>query len=65
MIPFLLFKLPIFILSSFFSSFMSSYGLIVMPLGCCPSGSTAAVHTGDARLKLQVQVPLEANYFVQ
>jgi len=27
---------------------MSSYGLIVMILGFCVSGCTAAVHTGDA-----------------
>jgi len=27
---------------------MSSYGLIVMILGFCVGGGTAAVHTGDA-----------------
>jgi len=43
---FFFFKLSIFTLSSFLV-FMSSYGLIVMILGFCISGSTAAVHTGD------------------
>jgi len=38
---------------------MSSYELIMMVLGVCVSGSTAAVHTGDADW-----VPLEANFFV-
>ena len=51
MIPILPFKLPIFTLSSFFSFFMSSYGLnVAMILGFCVSGSTAAVHTGDVGL---------------
>jgi len=27
---------------------MSSYGLIVMILGCCVGGGTAAVHAADA-----------------
>jgi len=46
MIPILaFFKSPIFTLPSFFS-FMSSYGLIVMVLGFCVSGSAATVHTG-------------------
>jgi len=27
---------------------MPNYGLIMMVLGACVSGSTAAVHTGDA-----------------
>jgi len=57
MIPILLFKLP---LSSFFSFLCHSYGLIVMVLGCCVSGSTAAVYTGDASSSPQVRVPLEA-----
>jgi len=39
---------------------MSSYELIVMALGCCVSGSTAAVHTGDAFSSAGVQIPLEA-----
>jgi len=41
---------------------MSSYGLIVMALGCCVSGSTAAVYTEDvgSSLSAWVQVPLEA-----
>jgi len=60
MIPILLFKLPIFTLSSFLSFFMSSYGLIVMALGCCVSGSTAAVHTADVSSSVWVGVPLEA-----
>jgi len=42
---------------------MSSYGLIVMVLGCCVSGSTAAVHIGDVGLSPQVGVPLEAILF--
>jgi len=42
---------------------MSSYGFIVMVLGCSVSGSTAAVHTGDASSSLRVQVPLEAIFF--
>jgi len=36
---------------------MSSYGHIVMILGFCVSGSTAAVHTGDAGSN-----SLEANF---
>jgi len=44
---------------------MSSYGLIVMALGCCVSGSTAAVHTRDAGSSVQVQVPLEVIFFIQ
>jgi len=50
MIPILLLKLPIFTLPMYIVSlgFVSSYGLIVMILGFCVSGSTAAVHTGDA-----------------
>jgi len=39
---------------------MSSYGLIVMSLGVCVSGSTAAVCTGGAGWSLRVQIPLEA-----
>jgi len=47
---------------------MSVYGLIVMILGFCLGGGTAAVHrlhTGDASSNAQVQVPLEAIFFVQ
>ena len=57
MIPILLFEITNF---SFFSFFMSSYGLNVMILGFCVSGSTAAVYTGDANSSPWVQVPLEA-----
>jgi len=45
---------------------MSSYGLIVLILGFCVGGCTAAVHrlhTGDAGSSLRVQVTLEANFF--
>jgi len=39
-----------------------------MILGFCVGGGTAAIHklhTGDVDWSLQVQVPLEANFFVQ
>jgi len=36
-----------------------------MVLGCCVSGSTAVVHTGDASSSPRVGVPLEAIFFVQ
>jgi len=65
MIPILPFKLPIFTLSSFFSIFMSSYGLIAMILCKCVGGGTAAVHTADAGSSLRGQAPLEAIIFVQ
>jgi len=44
---------------------MSSYGLIVMALSCCVSGSTPAVHIGDAFSSVWVQIPLETIFFVQ
>jgi len=53
MIPILPFKLPIFTLSSFFS-FLSSYGFIMMVLGVCINGSTAAVDVGSS-CKLESQ----------
>jgi len=59
MILFFFFKLQIFTLPSFF---MSSYGLIIMILGFCVSGSTAAVNTADAG-KLWVGVPLKQKNF--
>jgi len=37
---------------------MSSYGLIVMVLGFCVIGSTAAFHIEDAGLSPQVQIPI-------
>jgi len=39
---------------------MSSYGLDEMILGFCVSGSTAAIHTGDA-----CSNPTWGNFFVQ
>jgi len=47
---------------------MSSYGHLVMILGFCVGGGTAAVnrfHTGDAGSNPRVQVPLEGIFFVQ
>jgi len=46
---------------------MSSYGLVVVILGFCVGGGTAAVHrlhTGDVGSSTRVRVPLEA-FFVQ
>jgi len=34
-----------------------------MVFSCCVSGSTAAVHTGDAGSRPRVQVPLQAIFF--
>jgi len=52
-------KLPIF---TFSNSFVSSYGLIVMILGFCVSGSIAAVHTGDVGSSLKMLVPCKFYY---
>jgi len=47
MILILLFLIYQFLVSLVFYVRMSTYGLIVMVLGCCVS-NTAAIHTGDA-----------------
>jgi len=43
---------------------MPSYGLIITVLGVCVSGSTAAVHTGDAGSSRRFEPHLKL-FFVQ
>jgi len=42
---------------------MSSYGLIMMFLGACVSGSTAAVHAGDAGSSHEFESHLKQIFF--